>query len=198
MKIFVTGIEGSGKNSLAKELASELNISLIDQQYTDVATSYLGMIQTTGQTNASDMRKQFVQKSLQWLSKLDTHLKESDVILHRSCIDVASLWLANNIGQARPDVFLQLLDICQKQMSKIDYLILCPGYNYEISADLKDQSIPANQETYQKIKLNSILLGLLGQYDTKKIVLIPNSLVAIEDRKKFVLEKIKAKTIKKK
>jgi hypothetical protein len=184
MKIAVSGSVGIGKTTLVSQLAEQLNLPVINESYED----FFG--EKAFDLPADELKEIFYQL-LEFKNK-----KEKDYgsyISDRCPVDLLNLWLEVGLWRKGNDTRV-FYERCKSYIADYDFIIFLPWAVLPLKQldELKNHRRRV-LNSWVQLKNHANMFGLAGlMLGEQKIIQVPDSILDIQQRVDFVLDKISA------
>jgi len=166
MRIGLCGAQGVGKTTLARALAKELNLPLIEEQ-ARVAAAELGIENPRALKNNPELGIQYQWRCLELQMRAEEHTKE--FVSDRTTIDNAAYWMKWHAHKVESDENLRYYDLCREQVQKYDLVVYVP-----IEFPPADDGFRSINQDYQK-EIDLLVYMLTYGLEAKYVVEVSGS-----------------------
>jgi adenylate kinase family enzyme len=173
-KIALMGVAGTGKTTLAKELAESFGLTVLPENFSSVISS-LYAIGKVPKEEALSKVKEFVETSLAWLQARAKQMQETEgFVADRTALDILEIYLGSRIGRSDNAFTAKLIKECQRQMDSHDLIVVLPIDMFSFETDKNEDGLKRRNNLADKVASQATKIGLLNLVCSARKIYVPN------------------------
>lgn len=191
MKIAISGTSATGKTSLAQALSKQLNVPIIEEDFTSVAKSIFYFSQV--HSNERNEAKEAMLKTMQrWLNnRVEMALNYKDgFIADRWALDILVRFYKLSDFMADESTVIKLIKHTQMFSRQLDCVVM-PPVVYMGSETINETGLHRKTRADSRIFSHAMAHGLLEEFIGVPKIYLPHTKMSIEERVAFIIQKIK-------
>jgi hypothetical protein len=194
VRIAISGAAGSGKTTLAQDLAKRLQLPVLHENWVSLAQAkavYLAIISNES-IGAEKKRKALGDWKLAYKTWLDARYKEQSqlngYVSDRWAADAYSDWLRAFMKSKDDGMALNMLKAMRTHSKMYDFFILLP-VTAKIAEERNTENLRRDPSLHIRIMANALTAGLITHFLKRPIIEVPSSEMSREERVEYVLER---------
>jgi len=186
VKIALSGSACTGKTTLGLELSSRLGLPLIPESF-DIL---FNLPRSKADKGNDDKIVNAFFRVLEL--KQEDEKKHRQFIVDRCPVDLLNLWLAKGLGR-RPVMTERFYQACMRLMRRYDYIVIPPWGILPLQPlHTESGNQVRNLNKWSLLYSQATIIGLARMLTaTGKLIVIPETVETVDNRVKFILQRIK-------
>jgi len=195
IKIAISGTGGIGKTSLARALAEEFGVPLIEEGLNTVVTAINDLDHLRKTSKQTELIKKaennYIHVCEQWLNHRQNIQNQylDGYILDRWALDLFQRWLYAGIRQSNNTSTHAWISHIRTQAEQFD-LIIIPPFNTSDIEQKNESGLYRKQAIAPRLLSHALYRGLLDELVPTPKLYIPSSLETLESRVELVIDEI--------
>jgi adenylate kinase family enzyme len=190
-KIALMGTSGVGKTTLAKALASDLNIPVLEERLTDVYDA-IKLINKKGNTHADieENTKKLLEALRTWVfDRAKAQKENAGYICDRTALDILDILLSSSIVY-NDEMIVGLIKEIRKQLNDLDLIVVLPIGEHTFQTPHNDDGLKRSVYLQHKLHSQAIKIGLLAMFSPKPTMMIEANVKSIDDRVELIKNRL--------
>jgi hypothetical protein len=189
LKIVISGAVGSGKTTLAKELANHLKIESIDENFEGIFKARQDFIKAQkiklSQEELKDSFKAWMDSYFNWIKKREgEYHSKKNFVADRWEADLLSFWLRDFASSRVDGRTLKLISLFKTQSQKISHSVVLPPMLQV--PDKNEAGLVRTKSLCTKIMGGAMMYGLIRQYTNTPLIFIPPKIDTVAEKIIFI------------
>lgn len=184
MKIAISGAANCGKTTLAKHLAKELDLPVIEEQFKII------LAVKQAKTGVKDLKDAFHNLFYDKKNQEEPHI--NGFLTDRCPIDLFNFWSVHPALHCLPETY-DFFKLCKEQSQHYDYVIFPPWGSvtyHNLETGIPGQTMP-RMNPWLNLARHSSTLGLAYTWlPAEKIIQLPSHITDIDERTRWLIDKI--------
>lgn len=176
-RLAITGASGIGKTTLAKALATQLNLEFIKEDIGLLldAQEAINRLAREGELKRSHIHDYALtcQEQIERQNRAFGERDPKGFICDRFAIDVIARLLRHPFDRVGEDLFCELLEAARAQVAGIDLIIIPPLSAWAFQPSRNDMGRARNVAVLPKTRIHSLYTGLSLHLAPERTVLLP-------------------------
>lgn len=200
LKIAVTGFAGTGKTTLCKRLAEDLDLRVLGEGMVDITRANAAYARLSADAAApretvvaakTDVAKAFAG----WTAKrADDYACFDRLVADRWEADLLAMWLMSFACQQNrvDEVTVRLLEDMREKAKLFDFIVMLPVTQPFVKhGSVNDDGLRRNIDFTTHLLDFSVVYGLIHGFASQRVIHVPGELKTAEQRADFVLAKVR-------
>lgn len=195
-RIAITGASGIGKTTLANAIGQRFGIPVLGEDLVTVtqAAQHYDKQFLNGDTAATaDAMREYIRVCNEWMSeRARLWQAHSEFVSDRCCFDILSRLLSGTAPK-NEKVLVSLINECHRQSRRVELFVVPPISPWSMKTGVNESGLRRNTLFSNKLRTNSMVIGLLRQFSASPALLLPMSATTTDQRCEHVEQALQKK-----
>lgn len=190
-KIALMGTSGVGKTTLAKVLATDLNIPVLEESLIDVydAIKQLNKKEIT-HSEIKVKTKEILEVLRIWVfNRAREQQGKTGYVCDRTALDVLDILLSSSII-FNDEMIVGLIKEVRHQLNDLDLIVMLPIGEHTFQTPHNDDGLRRSVYLQQKLHSQAIKIGLLAMFSPKPLLMIDASVKSVDERVTLIKDRL--------
>ena len=200
LKIAISGYLGTGKTTLAQELAARLDLQVVQEGASAIsegeATYRRTQVETGGDAEALKAVKQdLAHRYLEWANARSQAIEEADrVVADRWHVDLLAWWLLSFRGFRGPaETFTARLqnEAARITSQQLDFIVITPLQQpFVTETETNEDGLARKVNATDHFLFQSLITGIMAEVPKSKLIVLPAQPQTVAERVDFIMKAI--------
>jgi predicted ATPase len=178
----LSGTSGTGKTTLAQELAKQFDLSVKSENIRPIITALKNVSENKNPEDRAKLIDAYVKTSLDWINETQSFIEaHPNCILDRCALDILNRFLISNMFTQNSKPLEEVIRLFRKQSQSFTALIIPPLNQTKIPIANED-ALKRHSSITRRILSQASTIGLAKMYASCPIIIIPGRLNVLETR----------------